>query len=123
MTEQQFIEALRAQGIELTQHQISQFRTYFEMLVEWNEKINLTAVTGEEEVYLKHFYDSLTPLFNIDIKQDADICDVGAGAGFPSIPMKIVRPDLNVSYYVLLNKRIGFLIKLSVNLYLKRYTL
>src|SRR5699024_11340676 len=76
MTEQQFIEALRAQGIELTQHQISQFRTYFEMLVEWNEKINLTAVTGEEEVYLKHFYDSLTPLFKIDIKRDADICDV-----------------------------------------------
>lgn len=120
MTEQQFIDALEAQGIGLTPHQISQFRTYFEMLVEWNEKINLTAVTGEEEVYLKHFYDSLTPLFNIDIKQDADICDVGAGAGFPSIPMKIVRPDLKVTIVDSLNKRIGFLNELSANLGLDR---
>src|SRR5699024_1859787 len=120
MTEQQCIEPLRAQGIELTQHQISQFRTYFEMLVEWNEKINLTAVTGEEEVYLKHFYDSLTPLFKIDIKRDADICDVGAGAGFPSIPMKIIRPDLKVTIVDSLNKRIRFLNELSANLDLDR---
>ncbi|WP_411843071.1 16S rRNA (guanine(527)-N(7))-methyltransferase RsmG [Salinicoccus sp. HZC-1] len=120
MTEQQFIEALKQQGIELTQQQISQFRTYFEMLVEWNEKINLTAVTAEEEVYLKHFYDSLTPLFNIDIGIDASVCDVGAGAGFPSIPMKIVRPDLKITIVDSLNKRIGFLNELTAELELDK---
>lgn len=120
MTEQQFIDALKQQGIELTGAQLSQFSIYYEMLIEWNEKINLTAVTEKEEVYLKHFYDSLTPLFNIDIKQGADICDVGAGAGFPSIPMKIIRPDLKITIVDSLNKRIRFLNELTVNLNLDK---
>lgn len=120
MTEQQFIDALKQQGFELTREQISQFSIYYEMLIEWNEKINLTAVTEKEEVYLKHFYDSLTPLFNIDIKQEASICDVGAGAGFPSVPMKIVRPDLKVTIVDSLNKRIRFLNELTANLELEK---
>src|SRR5690625_6482405 len=93
MTETEFINQLKEHGIELSTEQIGQFKTYFEMLVEWNQKINLTAVTEMKEVYLKHFYDSITPLLYAEIEEGASLCDVGAGAGFPSIPMKIIRPD------------------------------
>lgn len=116
MNPQQFIEALKEQGIELTEEQISQFAKYYEMLIHWNEKINLTAVTDKEDVYLKHFYDSLTPLFYTDIPEGTRLCDVGAGAGFPSIPMKIVRPDIKVTIVDSLNKRINFLNELTAEL-------
>lgn len=116
MNPQQFIEALKEQGIELTEEQIGQFDKYYEMLVHWNEKINLTAVTEKEDVYLKHFYDSLTPLFFTDIPEGTRLCDVGAGAGFPSIPMKIVRPDIKVTIVDSLNKRINFLNELTAEL-------
>src|SRR5699024_1037170 len=116
MNPQQFIEALKEHGIELTDEQIGQFDKYYEMLVHWNEKINLTAVTEKEEVYLKHFYDSLTPLFYTDIPEGTRLCDVGAGAGFPSIPMKIVRPDIKVTIVDSLNKRINFLNELTSEL-------
>lgn len=120
MNEKQFINALKEQGIELSAEQISQFKTYFEMLVEWNEKINLTAVTELEEVYLKHFYDSITPLFYATIEEGASLCDVGAGAGFPSIPMKIIRPDLKITIVDSLNKRITFLNELTAVLKLDK---
>lgn len=113
MKETEFINALKDQGIELSAKQIGQFNTYYKMLVEWNEKINLTAVTEQEEVYLKHFYDSITPLFYADIEEGASLCDVGAGAGFPSIPMKIIRPDLKITIVDSLNKRINFLNELT----------
>lgn len=113
MNETEFINKLKDQGINLTTEQIGQFKTYFELLVEWNQKINLTAVTELKEVYLKHFYDSITPLFYADIKEGASLCDVGAGAGFPSIPMKIIRPDLKVTIVDSLNKRINFLNELT----------
>lgn len=113
MNETEFINKLKDQGIELSTVQIGQFKTYFELLVEWNKKINLTAVTELKEVYLKHFYDSITPLFYADIEEGASICDVGAGAGFPSIPMKIIRPDLKVTIVDSLNKRITFLNELT----------
>lgn len=116
MKETEFINALKDQGIELTDTQLGQFKTYYEMLVEWNEKINLTAVTEIEEVYLKHFYDSITPLFYADIDEGASLCDVGAGAGFPSIPMKIIRPDLKITIVDSLNKRINFLNELTAEL-------
>lgn len=116
MNEQQFIDALKVQGIELTETQIEQFRIYYAMLVEWNQKVNLTAVTEKEDVYLKHFYDSLTPLFYTEVKEAASLCDVGAGAGFPSIPVKIVRPDLKITIVDSLNKRINFLNELSAEL-------
>lgn len=116
MNPQQFIDALKGHGIELTEEQISQFDKYYEMLIHWNEKINLTAVTDKEEVYLKHFYDSLTPLFYTDIPEGTRLCDVGAGAGFPSIPMKIVRPDIKVTIVDSLNKRINFLNELTAEL-------
>lgn len=113
MKETEFINSLKDQGIELSTKQIGQFNTYYKMLVEWNEKINLTAVTEQEEVYLKHFYDSITPLFYADIEEGASLCDVGAGAGFPSIPMKIIRPDLKITIVDSLNKRINFLNELT----------
>ncbi|UUX33088.1 16S rRNA (guanine(527)-N(7))-methyltransferase RsmG [Fundicoccus culcitae] len=110
MTVDEFIQALAEQGIELTEQQLTQFEDYYRLLVEWNQKINLTAITDKEEVYLKHFYDSLmmlwlNPLDNYQIK----LCDVGSGAGFPSIPLKIVKPELDVTIIDSLNKRINFL--------------
>lgn len=116
MNEQTFIDTLKESGITLTDKQIKQFGTYFEMLVEWNEKINLTAVTEKEEVYLKHFFDSLTPSFYIDFNEIETICDVGAGAGFPSIPLKIVYPHLQITIVDSLNKRIKFLNELAASL-------
>lgn len=116
MNEQQFIEALKQQGIELTEQQIAQFRKYFELLVEWNEKMNLTAITDLEGVYLKHFYDSISAAFYYDFTQTATVCDVGAGAGFPSLPIKICFPHLHITIVDSLNKRITFLNHLSEQL-------
>ncbi len=109
MNEQQFIEALAAKGIELNDTQIAQFKKYFELLVEWNEKMNLTAITDLEGVYLKHFYDSISTSFYFDFTRVVTVCDVGAGAGFPSIPIKICFPHLHITIVDSLNKRITFL--------------
>ena len=108
MNIEQFISALSEKGITLTDKQLQQFERYFELLVEWNEKMNLTAITQKEEVYLKHFYDSLTPSFDFEFK-DQSLCDIGAGAGFPSIPLKIVYPELKITIVDSLSKRITFL--------------
>ncbi|MFC0525957.1 16S rRNA (guanine(527)-N(7))-methyltransferase RsmG [Pontibacillus salicampi] len=116
MNKEAFRKALQEQGIELTDEQMEQFDTYFHTLVEWNEKMNLTAITEEEEVYLKHFYDSITAAFYKDFNQELTICDVGAGAGFPSIPLKIVFPSLKVTIVDSLKKRITFLNHLATQL-------
>ena len=113
MNEQQFIQALKEKGMELTDHQIEQFKKYFELLVEWNEKMNLTAITELEDVYLKHFYDSISAAFYVDFSKPLTVCDVGAGAGFPSLPMKICFPEMRVTIVDSLNKRIQFLNHLS----------
>ncbi|ULG71940.1 16S rRNA (guanine(527)-N(7))-methyltransferase RsmG [Macrococcus brunensis] len=120
MNEEQFIAALRAKGFELTEKQLKQFAIYYENLVEWNEKINLTAVTEKEEVYLKHFFDSLTPSFYFDFKEIETLCDVGAGAGFPSIPLKILFPHIKLTIVDSLNKRINFLNHLAAELNLEQ---
>ncbi|EGO6075200.1 16S rRNA (guanine(527)-N(7))-methyltransferase RsmG [Enterococcus faecalis] len=112
MLPEEFRQLLAAKGIELTDQQMTQFDQYFHLLVEWNEKMNLTAITEEKEVYLKHFYDSVSLAFFEDFASDKAICDVGAGAGFPSIPLKIVFPSLNVTIVDSLNKRITFLTEL-----------
>ncbi|MEO4055368.1 16S rRNA (guanine(527)-N(7))-methyltransferase RsmG [Solibacillus sp. CAU 1738] len=116
MNEQQFIEALKEKGIELTEIQIAQFKKYFELLVEWNEKMNLTAITDLEGVYLKHFYDSISTSFYFDFTKVQSVCDVGAGAGFPSLPIKICFPHLHITIVDSLNKRITFLTHLSEEL-------
>lgn len=118
MNEQQFIEALRAKGIDLSERQIEQFRTYFTELVEWNEKMNLTAITDEPSVYLKHFYDSISAAFYVDFSKEMTVCDVGAGAGFPSIPLKICYPQIELTIVDSLNKRITFLNHLADELQL-----
>ena len=104
MLPEEFRQLLAAKGIELTDQQMTQFDQYFHLLVEWNEKMNLTAITEEKEVYLKHFYDSVSLAFFEDFASDKAICDVGAGAGFPSIPLKIVFPSLNVTIVDSLNQ-------------------
>lgn len=107
---------LSEHGIELSETQKEQFQTYYQLLVEWNEKMNLTSITEEHDVYLKHFYDSITPSFYYDFDGELSICDVGAGAGFPSIPLKIVFPELKVTIVDSLNKRIQFLNHLAAEL-------
>lgn len=119
MNEQQFFDALKEKGIELSTEQMNQFKMYFETLVEWNEKMNLTAITDLESVYLKHFYDSISAAFYVDFNNVTTLCDVGAGAGFPSIPIKICYPHLEVTIVDSLNKRIQFLNHLSNELGLK----
>lgn len=109
MTPEQFRQQLAAQGILLNDQQLQQFQDYFELLVEWNEKINLTTITEKKDVYLKHFYDSLMTAFTPQFNGTGHLCDVGSGAGFPSIPLKIVFPDLNITIVDSLNKRITFL--------------
>ncbi|WP_202081565.1 16S rRNA (guanine(527)-N(7))-methyltransferase RsmG [Caldalkalibacillus salinus] len=109
MNEKTFVEALEQKGITLSEEQLYQFRKYYNELVQWNEKMNLTAITDQEAVYLKHFYDSLTAAFYHDFDQSMSIVDIGAGAGFPSLPLKICFPHLSVTIVDSLNKRIKFL--------------
>ena len=115
MRPEQFSEALKEKGIELTNRQMEQFSVYFKTLVEWNEKMNLTAITDESEVYVKHFFDSISAAFNYNFNENKSltVCDVGAGAGFPSIPLKICFPHIHVTIVDSLKKRIGFLEELA----------
>ncbi|MBO1198237.1 16S rRNA (guanine(527)-N(7))-methyltransferase RsmG [Staphylococcus simiae] len=116
MTVEWLAEKLKNHGIELTATQKEQFQTYYTLLVEWNDKMNLTSITDEHDVYLKHFYDSITPSFYYDFNRDITVCDIGAGAGFPSIPLKIIFPQLKVTIVDSLNKRIQFLNYLAAEL-------
>ena len=109
MTEKELIEELKKINISLNDIQLNQLNRYYEMLVEWNEKINLTAITKKEEVYLKHFYDSLTLNKIIDLNYEYTLCDMGSGAGFPGIVLKIAFPKLKITLVDSLNKRINFL--------------
>jgi 16S rRNA (guanine527-N7)-methyltransferase len=109
MVIEQFKAMLQEKGLSFTDKQLEQFEKYYETLVEWNEKMNLTAITDKAEVYLKHFYDSLTASFYFDFTKPFHLCDVGAGAGFPSIPLKIAFPHIEVTIVDSLNKRISFL--------------
>ena len=110
MKPEEFYAHLANLGYLLTDRQKEQYERYFELLVEWNEKINLTAITDKDEVYLKHFYDSIAPILQGLIEnQPIRLLDIGAGAGFPSLPMKILFPELDVTIIDSLNKRINFL--------------
>ena len=110
MKPEEFYAHLADLGYPLTDRQKEQYERYFELLVEWNEKINLTAITEKDEVYLKHFYDSIAPILQGLIEnQPIRLLDIGAGAGFPSLPMKILLPELDVTIIDSLNKRINFL--------------
>ena len=108
MTNEEFIEKLKELNITLTKEQLNQLEKYYELLIEWNKKINLTRIVEKKDVYLKHFYDSITLIKAIDLKQQ-ELCDIGTGAGFPGIVLKIVFPHLNITLVDALNKRIEFL--------------
>lgn len=106
MTPEELKQACKKINIEITDAMLDQFALYADLLKEWNEKMNLTAITDREEVYEKHFYDSLLPL---DETIHGKIADIGSGAGFPGIVWKIVRPDLKVSLVEPTGKRCTFL--------------
>ncbi|MCK1161392.1 16S rRNA (guanine(527)-N(7))-methyltransferase RsmG [Streptococcus uberis] len=120
MTPEVFYKALEDFDIHLNDFQKEQFDIYFQTLVEWNDKINLTAITEKNDVYLKHFYDSIAPILHGYIKNEPiKLLDIGAGAGFPSIPIKIIYPQLDITIIDSLNKRITFLKQLSEVLHLE----
>lgn len=104
----EFVELLKTLGIEISDSQYIKFEKYFHFLVEWNEKINLTAITDLEGVFVKHFYDSLCLVKATEFTNQS-LLDVGSGAGFPSIPLKILYPELNITIIDALSKRIKFL--------------
>lgn len=104
-----FEEELEKLNINLTEHQKEQFDRYYEMLVEWNNVMNLTGITDYDEVNLKHFTDSLTLVRNIDMNKIDAVIDIGTGAGFPGLPIKIAFPHIHVVLLDSLNKRIKFL--------------
>ena len=97
MNKEEFIKSLKDLGIELTDEQVIKLNKFYNLLIEWNEKINLTRITEEQEVYLKHFYDSLTIAQVVDLSTKETLCDVGTGAGFPGIVLKIVYPNLKIT--------------------------
>lgn len=100
-------------GMDISDYMYRQFELYAKMLINWNERINLTAIVNPEEIVIKHFLDSLLILNSIEISENASLIDIGTGAGFPAVPLKIVRPDLRIVLLDSLRKRITFLIELS----------
>ena len=105
----QFRKDIEALGITLTEQQINQFLIYYEMLVEWNQMMNLTAITEYEEVMKKHFVDSISLVKAYDVSKSVSVIDVGTGAGFPGLALKIAYPQLKLTLLDSLNKRIQFL--------------
>ena len=108
-------DKLKETGFELSQPEqlAERFDRYAEMLVDWNEKINLTAITAPDEIVIKHFVDSLLLLKAYDVPKGASMIDIGTGAGFPSVPVAMVRDDIRLTLMDSLNKRINFLKELS----------
>lgn len=104
-----FQSDLQEMDITLTDKQISQFLVYYEMLTEWNQSVNLTAITEYQDVVKKHFIDSLSLVKVYDVKSRSSVIDVGTGAGFPGLALKIAFPEMELTLLDSLNKRIHFL--------------
>ncbi|MBB6674400.1 16S rRNA (guanine(527)-N(7))-methyltransferase RsmG [Cohnella nanjingensis] len=115
---QQFRALAAGISIDLSDRQLEQYEIYYRMLVEWNEKMNLTGITEREAVYEKHFYDSLTVALVPEVSRAARLADIGSGAGFPSIPLKIAFPSLKIAIVDSLAKRIRFLEAVAAELQL-----
>lgn len=107
--ETKLIAQAKELGVKVNAGQAAAFSTYMRLLLEWNERMNLTAITEPSEIMEKHFLDSLTLLSSCTIKQGAKVIDVGTGAGFPGIPLKLMRPDIELTLLDSLNKRLTFL--------------
>lgn len=111
---------LKELNIELSSKQKELFERYYEFLIQENKKYNLTAITNKEEVYYKHFYDSLTLIKTNLIKEGVSLCDIGSGAGFPSIPLKIIFPNLELTIVESQTKKTEFLNKLVKHLEIEK---
>ena len=109
MFKQELRQAAESYGLPLTEEQLSRFERYYELLIEWNQKMNLTAITEPREVAVKHMIDSLSAWDDSLFSPEASLVDVGTGAGFPGIPLKILYPGLKLTLLDSLNKRIRYL--------------
>ncbi len=109
MNQERFLRGVAQLGGNVSETQLEQYSAYAKMLRTWNEKMNLTAITDPDGIAIKHFLDSILPLYYTEIPQGAKVIDVGTGAGFPGIPLKIMRPDLEITLVDSLQKRVRFL--------------
>ena len=119
MNQSSFIEEIEKLGLEVTSEKLNKLEEYYNLLIEYNNVMNLTGITDKEEVYLKHFYDSLTICKIVDLNSEKSLCDLGSGAGFPGIVIKIFFPELKIILIDSLNKRINFLNEVIKKLNLK----
>ena len=119
MNEEEFIKEVELLGIALDEDKLNKLERFYELLIEWNEKINLTTITKKEDVYLKHFYDSLTLIKGVDLNSNISLCDVGTGAGFPGIVLKICFPQIKITLIDSLQKRVNYLNEIIKELNLK----
>ena len=119
MTKEEFLLELKKININIDEEKLNKLDKFYNLLIDWNKKINLTAITEEKEVYLKHFYDSLTLIKAIDLTKDLKVLDVGTGAGFPGIVLKIVFPNLKITLLDSLQKRVNYLNEIIKELKLK----
>lgn len=109
MNKELFVSHLNELNIEVTEEKLNKLEKFYELLIDWNNKINLTRIVEKEEVYLKHFYDSLTIVKEVDLNKVETLCDVGTGAGFPGIVLKIFYPHLKITLVDSLLKRVNYL--------------
>ena len=109
MNQSLFTQGLEELNLTANETQLSQFSAYSSLLKEWNEKMNLTAIVDDDGIAVKHFLDSILPLAHLDFAQNIKVADIGTGAGFPGIPLKIMRPDVQITLVDSLQKRITFL--------------
>ena len=122
MNQALFQQGLSDLNLSIGEERIGQFSTYSSLLKEWNENINLTAIVDDDGIAVKHFLDSVLPLAHVKVEEGASLADVGTGAGFPGLPIKILRPDLRVTLIDSLQKRIRFLDAVCKDLDLKDVT-
>ncbi len=119
MNKEEFVEEVKKLNIEVTDERLDLLEKFYNLLIEWNEKINLTTIVEKDKVYLKHFYDSLTLSKEIDFTQNITLCDVGSGAGFPGIVIKIFFPNVKITLIDSLQKRVNYLNEVIKKLNLK----
>lgn len=119
MTIEEFIKEVEKLGFKVTDKELSQLDTIYKTLIDTNKTMNLTRITDKENIYLKHFYDSLTLAKVYDLNKSQTLCDIGTGAGFPGLVLKIFYPNLDITLVDSLQKRVNYLNKLIEKLNLK----